>query len=151
MFHLLFIVCNLKQTIFRHPLSSLLGIVSENDVSSCSLEACKRLQNNLLLIKPASFASSLDHGVFSRNVISSDWEIRVVLQATNHIKIRHTRLDHEHICSLGRIKCSFNECFSSICRILLIRLLVSKSRVAIKSITERSIVCRSIFCGVCKN
>ena len=145
------IATTLVETIILHPLCGLLGIVRQNNVSSCSLEAGEGLQNNILLLKPALFACSLDHSIFTRHVVRGNGEGSGILQATDDIQVGHTRLDHEHIGTLGGIQSSLNESLPSIGRVLLVRLLITESGVAVESITEGTVVCRGILGGVSKD
>mmetsp|Transcript_113 Transcript_113/g.273 ORF Transcript_113/g.273 Transcript_113/m.273 type:complete len:286 (-) Transcript_113:416-1273(-) len=138
----------LIKSILLDPLGSLFCVVCKNDICSSPLEASQSLQNNSLLVQPSLLNSSLQHGILSTDMVGSNRQIRVVFQPTNDVQIRHSRLNHEHISSLSGIKSSFDECLTSIRRILLVSLFVSESRVRVKSITEGSIVCRSVFGSV---
>ena len=129
----------------------LLGIVRQNNVSSCPLEAGEGLQNNILLLEPALFTCSLDHGIFTRDVVRSNGEGSGILQATDNVQVGHTGLDHEHIGTLGSIQSSLDESLPSIGRVLLVSLLIAESGVAVKSIAEGTIVCRGILGSVSKD
>mmetsp|Transcript_504 Transcript_504/g.762 ORF Transcript_504/g.762 Transcript_504/m.762 type:complete len:248 (+) Transcript_504:66-809(+) len=134
-----------------HPHGSLLCIISKNNIRPSPLETSKSLKYNSLLIQPSPLTRSLNHTIFSRNMICRNGKIGIILQTTNDIQIRHTRLDHEHIGSLRSIQCRFHQSLPSIRRILLIRLLIPKSRMGIKRITEWSIVRTCIFRRISEN
>ncbi len=138
----------LEDTIVLHPLCGLLGIVRQDNVSSCSLEAGEGLQNNILLLEPALFTCSLDHGIFTRHVVRGNGEGSGILQTTDDIQVGHTGLDHEHVGTLGGIQSSLNESLPSIGRVLLVRLLIAKSGVTVQSVTEGAVVRRCILGSV---
>jgi hypothetical protein len=72
--HLCWLDQRLVQTIFFNPLCSLLGVISQNDICSSSLEACQRFHDDILFIQPSLLTCSLDHGIFPRDVVGSNWQ-----------------------------------------------------------------------------
>mmetsp|Transcript_30588 Transcript_30588/g.50510 ORF Transcript_30588/g.50510 Transcript_30588/m.50510 type:complete len:352 (-) Transcript_30588:13-1068(-) len=84
-------------------------------------------------------------------MVGSNRQIRIILQTTNDIQIRHARLDHEHISTLRFIEGCFNECLAAIGGVLLVGLLVAKARVGIEGIAKWSVVGRGVLGRVGQN
>lgn len=75
LFHFLVYRNSLVQSIFFDPLSGLLGIISKDDVRACSLEASQSFHDDILFVQPSSLTSSLDHCIFSRNMVGGNRKI----------------------------------------------------------------------------
>merc|ERR1719232_2517542 len=128
----------LVQSILLHPLGGLLGIICQDDVGPCPLEACQCLQHHVPLVEPTPLDCRLQHGVFPANVIRRYREVRRVLQPAYDVKVRHSRLDHQHVSTLLGVKCRLNERLPTVRRILLVCLLIAKSGMGVESVPERS-------------
>src|SRR5919202_7040441 len=55
------------------PTGSVFSVVSENQVSTSTLEAHQRFHNYTLFVNPAVEGSCFNHGILARDIVGGNW------------------------------------------------------------------------------
>ena len=89
--------------LFSQCLRQVFRPVSNYDVRTGSLDRSQTFQHGFLFIEPAHLGGSLDHGIFSADVICRERQIEFLFR-TKDIQVGQRRLHHDDVRTFGNIQ-----------------------------------------------
>ncbi len=127
-------------------------MVGDDDVRAGAFEARQRLQHDAALVYPALSGGGFDHAVFAAHVVGSQRKFREgLLDAANHVQIRQSGLDHEHIRAFGDVYGGFAQSLAPVGGVHLMGRAVAEFGRALRRVAEGTVKARRVLHRIREN